>query len=209
MLAALTGLLLGAWHVISGPDHLAAIAPLVSSRADGATKPWRTGFAWGLGHASGVTTVGLLLLAFGALLPLDSLGAWSERIVGALIIGVGAWGLWRVRHETHAHAHDVGTHSHGSTRERMPAFVIGTLHGLAGSSHLYGVLPALALGGSARVAYLIAFAIGSIGAMAGFSSLLAAILERLPGSRELVRRWALIVASVVAIAIGSTWLVLH
>jgi hypothetical protein len=196
MLAALSGLLLGAWHVASGPDHLAALAPLAAR--GGARSPWRAGLAWGLGHASGVWLVGLLLIAFGSLLPLDSLGLWSERIVGAMIVGVGVWGLWQARH-AHDHAHD---HARG------PAFVIGIVHGLAGSAHLYGVLPALALGEGERLAYLIAFGVGSVLAMAGFSSLLALLVERLPGSRETLRRGALRVGSIIAIVVGLAWLVM-
>jgi hypothetical protein len=194
MLAALTGLLLGAWHVVSGPDHLAALAPLATRGS--ARAPWRAGLAWGLGHASGVWLVGLLLVAFGSLLPLDSLGLWSERIVGAMIVGVGAWGLWQ-SHHAHGHAH---AHARG------PAFVIGIVHGLAGSAHLYGVLPALALGEGERIAYLTAFGLGSVLAMAGFSSLLALLVERLPGSREALRRGALRVGSIVAIVVGLAWL---
>ena len=82
MLSALTGLLLGAWHVVSGPDHLAAVTPLVlgpdhehvvstSGSFASERKPSRIGLAWGLGHASGVWLVGLVLLGFGSLIPLD------------------------------------------------------------------------------------------------------------------------------------------
>jgi hypothetical protein len=200
MLAALTGLLLGAWHVVSGPDHLAAIAPLAaSSDSKRSNHPaWRTGLSWGLGHASGVWLVGLLLLAFGALLPLEALGVWSERLVGVMIVGVGLWGLWRV-----GHPHD---HDHAHEHARGPAFAIGAVHGLAGSSHLYGVLPALALAEGQRVGYLIAFGIGSVIAMAGFSELLAWVIERVPGSREVVRTWALRFASLAAVVIGVAWL---
>lgn len=198
MLAALTGLLLGAWHVVSGPDHLAAIAPFATSTSR-SRSPWRTGLSWGLGHASGVLLVGLLLLAFGALLPLERLGVWSERIVGVMIVGVGLWGLWRIRHD---HEHD-----HGHDHARGPAFAIGAVHGLAGSSHLYGVLPALALADDQRIGYLLAFGVGSVIAMASFSSLLAMLVERLPGSRDAVRTWALGIASVAAVVIGTTWLI--
>lgn len=193
MLVALTGVLLGAWHVVSGPDHLAAVTPL-ATRETGS--PWRAGLSWGLGHASGVWLVGLLLLAFGALLPLEALGVWSERLVGAMIVGVGAWGLWRMRHP----------HEHEHVHVRGPAFLIGAVHGLAGSSHLYGVLPALALGEGQRVAYLVAFGLGSMLAMAAFSSLIALVVERLPGSREAVRRAALGVGSAIAIVVGLAWL---
>jgi len=58
VLAILTGLLAGGVHVLSGPDHLAAVAPLaVQDRS-----AWRSGLRWGLGHSSGVLLVGVLSL---------------------------------------------------------------------------------------------------------------------------------------------------
>jgi hypothetical protein len=203
MLAALTGLLLGCWHVISGPDHLAAITALASASDDrrGAA---RVGLAWGAGHAGGVWLVGLLLLAFGSLIPLELVGVWSERLVGVAIVGVGMWGLWRARGD-HNHNHD---HAHDHGPGSRSALGIGLIHGVAGSSHLYGVLPALALTTGERASYLLGFGFGSILAMACFAASLAAIVGRLPGSRERVRRWALLGASVIAIVIGVAWLVL-
>ena len=54
--AALAGLTAGLIHVLSGPDHLAAVAPLANDRS----RAWRTGFLWGLGHSGGVFAVALL-----------------------------------------------------------------------------------------------------------------------------------------------------
>lgn len=197
MLAALTGLLLGCWHVVSGPDHLAAISTLATMSEDRRAGT-RVGLAWGLGHASGVWLVGLLLLALGSLIPLELVGAWSERFVGFAIVAVGIWGLVRARRELDR-SQPEHTHSHGS------AVGIGLLHGIAGSSHLYGVLPALALGAGARVSYLIGFGVGSIVAMGLFAGMLALLVGRLAGSRERVRRGVLLGASVVAIVIGLAW----
>lgn len=217
MLAALTGLLVGAWHVVSGPDHLAAIAPLASEEASGDERPdWQgaraataVGLAWGSGHALGVWLVGGILLAFSSALPehaLESLSVWSERLVGVAIVGVGLWGLWRLRSGRDAghHGHDHGAPAHG----RRSAGIIGLVHGLAGSAHVYGVLPALALGSTASVAYLIAFGLGSIVAMAAFAGLLAGLLRHLPGTRETVQRWALGLSSVAAVIIGAAWVAL-
>ena len=57
MLLIFTGLSAGALHVVSGPDHLAVVAPLV---AENPSKGFQLGFRWGLGHGLGVVILGLL-----------------------------------------------------------------------------------------------------------------------------------------------------
>ena len=52
MLLILTGLSAGALHVLSGPDHLAVVAPLVAEKP---SKGLQLGFKWGLGHGLGVS----------------------------------------------------------------------------------------------------------------------------------------------------------
>ncbi len=52
---AFAGLVAGFVHVLSGPDHLAAIAPYA---VDSRSRAWRTGVRWGLGHTAGVLCVG-------------------------------------------------------------------------------------------------------------------------------------------------------
>lgn len=205
MLAILTGLLLGAWHVVSGADHLAAVTPLVLGPEHGERRASRIGLAWGIGHASGVWLVGLALLAIGSLIPLELVSVWSERIVGVAIVAVGLWGLWRVRAGWgHEHPHHLD-HSHARSGS---AIGIGLIHGVAGSSHLYGVLPALALASGERVGYLIGFGIGSIVAMGLFAALVGLVVRRVPGSRAAVQRWGLVIASLAAVVIGTAWVAL-
>ncbi|MAY53071.1 MAG: nickel transporter, partial [Flavobacteriaceae bacterium] len=48
-------------HVISGPDHLAAVTPLaISSQRKG----WKIGLFWGFGHLIGMLLIGVLFLLF-------------------------------------------------------------------------------------------------------------------------------------------------
>ena len=101
VLALLAGLAAGFFHVLAGPDHLAAVAPIV---ADDDRVAWRAGLSWGLGHTAGVVLVGALLVAFRELLPIAALSAWSERLVGVALVAVGLWGLWRAR-APHVHRH--------------------------------------------------------------------------------------------------------
>src|SRR4029453_11586897 len=92
VIAIFSGLIAGLVHVFSGPDHLAAVAPLSVAHRE---QTWTTGFRWGIGHAGGVLVIGLLSLLFRELLPLDLLSSWAERLVGVMLIGIGIWGFRR------------------------------------------------------------------------------------------------------------------
>lgn len=193
MLALFTGVAAGFFHVLAGPDHLAAVAPLA---VDGDRAAWRAGLSWGLGHTAGVLLVGLLLLAFRELLPVDLLSAWSERVVGVALIAVGAWGLWRARTAPAPHR-----------LPAVPSFAMGTLHGLAGSSHLYGVLPSLMFASRAdSAAYLGGFGAGAIGAMTAFTALIGTVALAAGRSHAAVRRAVLYAASTAAVIVGGVWL---
>ena len=70
LIVIISGLAAGLIHVLTGPDHLAAVAPLsVRSSARG----WLTGARWGMGHSAGVLMVGLLSLVLREVLPLERL----------------------------------------------------------------------------------------------------------------------------------------
>lgn len=191
MLAAtLAGLAAGLIHVLSGPDHLAAVAPL----AGGRRRAWRAGFLWGLGHSGGVLAVGLLALALRGALPLDALSSWSERLVGVTLVGIGLWGFTRVlRGPIHTHVHV------------RAAAAVGVLHGVAGSSHFLGVLPALALpSAAASFGYLTGFALGTVAGMSGFAHGLGLIHDAADAPRH--RRLILSASSALAIVVGLVWM---
>jgi sulfite exporter TauE/SafE len=206
LLAALAGLLAGLIHALSGPDHLSAVAPLVVGQR---TRGWMAGLFWGIGHSLGVWIVGLLALALRGLFPLERMSSWSERLVGATLIAVGLWGLrraWISRHpgfEEHGHAH----HVHPSRPPRA-ALGIGALHGLAGSSHLLGLFPALALpSAAASLAYVVAFGLGSIIAMVAFSSALGLVAVHLTARGSRAYQGLLYGFSAASIVIGGYWLI--
>jgi hypothetical protein len=213
MLTLLSGAVAGALHVLSGPDHLAAVAPLALATPD---RAWRQGWTWGLGHTSGVVLVALLALALReALPPVEVISSWSERMVGAALVIVGLWSISRALRIGHApHVHDGQVHDHTHVR-RGPdwarraghphaSFALGLLHGAAGSSHVLGVVPVLALpaGGSA-LAYLAAFGAGSIAAMAVFAALVGGLRGR--GLRR-VEPALMAACGVLALAVGGAWL---
>jgi ABC-type nickel/cobalt efflux system permease component RcnA len=219
VIAALTGLIAGAVHVWSGPDHLAAIAPLAVRRPH---RAWLSGMRWGLGHSAGVGVVGLLSLWLRDWLPVDLLSSWGERLVGVMLFGIGLWALRRaLKHNVHAHQHEhdgaphvhLHTHVHGHAPDRDPAhrhthaaFAIGILHGLAGSSHFLGVLPILAFPTQSQaIAYLVAFGAGTVISMATFSSVLGLVTRRYAVGSVQVYRGLLGTCAVTAMAVGCFW----
>jgi hypothetical protein len=193
MFAIFAGLAAGLLHVFSGPDHLAAVAPLA---IDADRKTWRTGLQWGVGHTAGVLLIATLLLFLKEQLPLDLISIYSERLVGLSLIAIGMWGVWRATRAA------ITPHSHASA-----SFAMGTIHGLAGSSHLFGVLPALAF--STRVdsvLYLGGFAIGAIAGMSAFAAGMGMLPARIGGQYHRRYRGFLYASSAAALVIGGFWL---
>jgi hypothetical protein len=192
--AAFAGLATGLVHVLSGPDHLAAIAPLSAGRH---RPQWRVGLQWGLGHTAGVMLIGLLLIAFRQVLPIDTISAYSERIVGVALLLVGAWGFMRAR-APQPHVHPAAGAS----------FAMGALHGLAGSSHLFGVLPALAFPTQlAALSYLGGFGVGAVLAMTAFSAFVGAVTVSAARRGVNVYRGMLYACSASAFLVGGFWLI--
>ena len=213
------GLVAGALHTLSGPDHLAAITPLSISQD---RRAWRIGLRWGLGHALGVAAMGGLLIVFRQALDLDRFAWWSERLVGVVLIGLGVWGLRQAMSRwvhSHHHEHDGAEHAHihfhrpGETtetnathRHSHTAFAVGLLHGFAGTTHLFGLIPALALPTAFAAVYLGGYGAGNLIAMGGFAWLVGWGGARLGDWGVSAYRLVLGAGSVGAIAVGTVWL---
>lgn len=217
LLVVAAGIVAGLIHVFSGPDHLAAIAPLAMKRQG---RAWITGLRWGGGHASGVAFVGILSLILRGLLPVDLISNWSDRLVGALLIGIGLWTLRKaLLIHTHAHEHEGEKHEHihmhgpgGKTHavkrhlHTHAAFGIGTLHGLSGSSHFLAIIPALAMPSTAyAVAYLGAYGAGTVLAMMLFASAINSLSMRFAGTVKVYRGF-MFACSGIAVLVGCIWL---
>ena len=215
MLTLITGALAGVVHVLSGPDHLAAVTPMA---IDARRRGWVSGWTWGVGHASGVVLVAVIAVILRDVLPpIDAISAWSERIVGAALIAVGLWALRRSsRMGSTPHTHGVVSHRHLHVEEgpawlrrlghAHASFCLGVLHGVAGSSHFFGVLPALALPSlTASLLYIAAFGAGTVAAMTAFAAAVGAAAVRLPQG-ILPQRAMMVAAATLAITVGSIWI---
>ena len=196
MHSILWGIAAGSAHVASGPDHLAALAPLaVASRL----RALWIGAAWGVGHGAGVLFLGTLGLLGRDLFRIECVHAWSELLVGVLLIWLGGWALLRCRRPAAA-THDRGD---SNCRQVHGAVGIGFLHGAAGLSHLFGVVPSLVMARADAAQYLVAYLLGAILAMALFGWVVG-LLSRAGGARLL--RSLFVVTGVAAVGLGCYWL---
>jgi ABC-type nickel/cobalt efflux system permease component RcnA len=228
-LVFLAGTVAGAVHVLSGPDHLAAVAPL--SVRDG-SRARAAGLRWGIGHAVGVAVLATAALLLREVLPLDAISGVAERVVGALLIGIGLWALrlaLRARVHVHEHEHDGVRHRHAHLHtgaahdpdhpvDQLPgparahdhrhlAFGVGALHGLAGTAHLVSILPALALPSTGHaVAYLGGYGLGTVASMVAFAWALGRAAKRLGRHGDRAARALLGTTALVAVAVGVAWL---
>ncbi len=226
MLPALSGFFAGFAHVASGPDHLAAVAPLAIGKRRSFSAAL-VGASWGLGHGLGVALVGAAGQLLKGVLGLGAVTTWAEVLVGVFLIGLGAWTIhksYRVTIHEHTHRHDGGEHSHlhvhdreaarehdhqsahphAPHRHRHAALGIGVVHGLAGSSHLYAVLPSLAMAPEKAAMYLIGYLLAAIVAMAAFGAVVG-WLSRAAGPLRVAT--AMRIAGWVCLIVGVAWIV--
>ena len=136
------------------------------------------GARWGIGHGAGVIAMGLCGIWLRDAFALQAVSEVAEIAVGVILIITGVWAVRRAklivvhshRHQhgsdMHGHMHvhmpyDESTHSHDHGKHVHAATSIGLLHGIAGSGHFWGLLPALALDLPQAVTYLLAFVCAS------------------------------------------------
>lgn len=212
------GFMVGMMHAFE-PDHVAAMLAHMQDkrrRARAHAKPRLEairrslpGALWGFGHTSMILLVSLLVLVFALSIPAAVFDGF-ELMVGVMLIVLGAAIYWRrafgMEH-SHPHAHENGiTHTHphrhdGGHSHNHRSYLIGCLHGLAGSGVLIAT-SAVALGDASWVlGFVLVFGIGSMIGMMIISGTLSAAL--LSGRFAKLRRFLQVLTGGVTIAIGA------
>ena len=189
----LSGVFAGGVHVVSGPDHLAAVLPLTLRARRPALE---AGAAWGLGHGLGV----LVLIAAGQLLrdaiDIDAVAGMAEFAVGLLLVFMGVRTL---RHARRASVEPAADHAH--THLARNALGFGVLHGVAGTTHLLAALPGALADPAISAWYGAAYLMGAVLMMALAAGVVGRILVR-TGQYAAVLRGT----GIVAILVGVVWI---
>jgi ABC-type nickel/cobalt efflux system permease component RcnA len=195
------------------PDHLVAVSVFVSERKDLRSAAW-LGISWGLGHTATLLLIGGGTMLLNITIP-DWLAASMELIVGFLLIGIGLSALYRVyrnRLHIHHHAHDDGethqhlhshrhsaAHGHGHSRGR--AFIVGLVHGGAGSAAAVLLVLSMVEVAWQGVLLIFLFGLGSIIGML-LVSLLIALATRWTVHSDRMQRAISSLAGAVSVALG-------
>ena len=188
------GLVFGLKHATEA-DHIVAVSTIVSEQRS-LLRSVTVGALWGVGHTVSLITVGIIVLALRVAVP-ESVANWLEFCVALMIIVLGLSALLRAlgrrgrdvhlhqhKHDgvshVHIHFHEHGTehkdlaasHSHAVSRIGFKPFIVGAMHGLAGSAALTLLVLTQVDSTALGLLYLAVFGVGSIAGMLLMSGLI-------------------------------------
>ncbi|WP_369049083.1 sulfite exporter TauE/SafE family protein [Tenacibaculum sp. UWU-22] len=227
----IAGLLAASLHVISGPDHLAAVTPFV---IDTKKNVWKIGLFWGFGHLLGMLLIGVLFLLFKDMIPVDRISKYSEQMVAFVLLAIGFLTFYRIFNDKKPHAHPhvhtesetyahIHKHNHHNVKEphqhnhtkvlknnNVSALVIGIIHGLAGVAHFLLLLPVLGYQTTSKsVLYIVGFALGTVFAMMFYTLVLGKITNYSKQHyNNIFFKGIRIAGGLFALVIGFYWLYL-
>ena len=217
--AIVLGLLLGLKHATDA-DHVVAVSTIVSEYRNAWRGLW-IGASWGLGHTTPLLIVGMVILILRVPFP-EGLSLFLEFTVGLMLLFLGLqvfWNLYRRRLHLHDHLHESNPHRHLHSHEmtpehehhrffnpgkpffRLKSYVVGVVHGLAGSAAVMLLVLTTIDNLSAGVVYILVFGVGTILSM-GFLTLLMGIPFSISSRFTQINRSIQAVAGVASIAFG-------
>lgn len=180
------GFILGLEHATDA-DHVVAVSTIVSEHGT-LRKSAAIGVTWGLGHTTTLLILGLVVLLAKVTIP-ARVALGMEFLVGVLLVALGysvarsfIWSKFHLHRHSHAREEHEHLHVHGRKEEhahrhralghKRKSFLVGMVHGVAGSAALailvLATIDSLVVG----VGYILIFGAGSILGMLFISSLI-------------------------------------
>ncbi len=226
LMALVLGFLLGLRHATDA-DHVVAVTTIVSEYRNAWRGIW-VGGSWGLGHTTPLLILGtiILLLKERVLERYETIAPVFEFGVGIMLVLLGVQVFWKLRSgriHVHAHTHDDRAHLHihathdaaadahdetphgffrpGKPFFRVKSYVIGVVHGLAGSAAVMLLLLPKISSFWVGIGYLLLFGVGTMLSM-GAITLFLGIPFAISGGFERVNRAVAGVAGTASLAFG-------
>ena len=146
ILTFITSLMLGMRHA-TDPDHIVAVTTIVS-RERSVAKAAGIGVLWGIGHSITLLLVGGAIIAFKIVVD-ARIGLSLELCVAIMLIVLGVLNL-------------IDTRASARTASTSRPFLVGVVHGLAGSAAAALLIVPLIDDPRWAVLYLLTFGLGTI-----------------------------------------------
>ncbi len=226
--ALVLGFLMGLKHATDA-DHVVAVSTIVSEERNALRGLW-IGASWGLGHTTPLLVLGtvILLLKEAVLEAYETVAPVLEFGVGIMLVVLGVQVFVKLRrNRLHVHEHlnagdpHVHVHAHAPDAEtaeaapqplvtrgigkpmfRVKSYVVGTVHGLAGSAAVMLLLLPQVSSFWIGTLYIVLFGIGTMISMAAITLILGVPFLMTARFNSLNRRIA-VVAGLASFAFGT------
>lgn len=199
------GFIIGLKHAIEA-DHLIAVTTLVSEHKN----PFRSaliGTFWGIGHTTTLFLIGLGVLLLNISIP-QNISLFFEMLVGVMLILLGLRAIRGGSYKIHEHKHKHGESEHIHLHHRSHhhahkrSFIVGMIHGVAGSGALMLLVLATIKSFLLGIYYILLFGLGSIVGMTILSLFIGLPFAFTATRFQLVEKYLRIVAGVISIVFG-------
>ena len=204
------GFALGLEHALEA-DHVVAVSTIVSQQK----KLWKSslvGIVWGIGHTTTLFLVGIIVLFLSISIPQELILSF-EFLAGVVILLLGVLVLRSavtVKIHLHHHSHGDQTHIHlhshkeGDSHHHIHrSFILGMVHGIAGSGALMLLVLSTVESITAGITYILLFGVGSILGMLILSAVIGLPFIITANKLGNMNRIIQAIAGVVSICIGA------
>ncbi len=202
------GFILGIQHAFDA-DHVVAVSTIVSENKN-LLKSSLLGALWGLGHTFTLLLAGIAVLFLKLAIP-AGIAPYLEMLVGFMLVALGSLTAYRaLSKKLHEHSHYHGKqkhmhlhdeHSHSSHEKR--SFIVGMVHGLAGSAALMLLVLGTVKSQLQGILYIGLFGLGSVTSMMIVTTILGLPFAVTAAKFEKFNTLIRLSAGIIGILLGS------
>ncbi|AFS83328.1 sulfite exporter TauE/SafE family protein [Candidatus Nitrosopumilus sediminis] len=184
------GLMVGIEHAFE-PDHIAAVGTQLFKRKSkngiknklktAFTKSSLVGIFWGAGHTTTLVAIGFFAYFFTVNITTE-IFTGLELMVGVMLIFLGITAIWKKKSKIqhiHPHQHsdghlhfDAHEHNDDDHKHEHKSYLIGLIHGLAGSGSLIALAATTLDNMEMALTFILLFGLGSVIGMVAISGLI-------------------------------------